>query len=76
MPPCPECGATNAYIGIKDIECSNPKCRHYKQNKKKCPNCKDCDCDDKWDGPTEEIVLGKDWLDFLDSLNKDNNKKK
>ena len=25
---CPECGSP-AYVGLREVECSNPRCKHY-----------------------------------------------
>ena len=26
---CPVCGSDGAYVGLNDVECSNPRCDHY-----------------------------------------------
>lgn len=26
---CPECGRDGAYVGLNDVECKNPRCRHF-----------------------------------------------
>ena len=31
MSECPECLSEGAYVGAHDVECPNPKCRHYKE---------------------------------------------
>lgn len=28
---CPGCGSKGAYIGMNDVECDNPKCKHFSQ---------------------------------------------
>ena len=30
---CPVCGTEGAYVGLHDVECVNPKCRHYVPSK-------------------------------------------
>ena len=30
---CPVCGVEGAYVGLHNVECANPKCRHYKPSK-------------------------------------------
>lgn len=30
MARCPECDTPGAYIGWRDIECKNSKCKHFK----------------------------------------------